>query len=291
VNGSLTGRKCKRVVKKYILSLITVFALCIPTSAADVEEYKCDLLIRGYEFTNDGLSEAIIKNDKEAVELFVKTDLNINMPDTEGYSALDRAIKSNNAETVALIAQAGGETKKLSPAEVPVTEEEKTVEEKPSVEIPQVTSEKEQVSETEKNSLNKFCALVNANNFPEVEKIAQTSDEINLLSEEGLAPLHYAVFNNNLEMVKLLLKHGADANVAADDGMTPLDITVLNNQQDIAKVLIEQGGELSENVAGELEKFGCPMKFDEELNLYQADFENIFAAMSKIQQKIENEKK
>ena len=92
-------------------------------------------------------------------------------------------------------------------------------------------------------------------------------------------------------MVKLLLKHGADANVLADDGMTPLDITVLNNQKEIAKVLIEQGGELSDNVAGELEKFGCPMKFDEELNLYQADFDNIFAAMNKIQQKIESEKK
>ena len=272
---------------------MTVFMLSIPASAADIEEYKCDLMIRGYEFTNDGLSEAIIKNDKEAVELFVKTDLNINMADTEGYSALDRAIKSNNAETVALIAQAGGETKKLSPAEVPVTEEDKkpVAEEKP--EIPQVVTEKPKQEQPKegKNSLNKFCEYVNSNNLEVVAKIAQTSDEINLLSDEGLAPLHYAVFNNNIEMVKLLLKHGADANVLADDGMTPLDITTLNNQTEIAKILIAQGGELSENVAEELEKFGCPIKYDEELNLYQADFENIFKAMNKIQQKIENEKK
>lgn len=281
------------MVKKYILSLIAVFAIGMPALANDVEEYKCDLMIKGYEFTNDGLSEAIIKRDKDAIELFVKTDLNINMPDTEGYSALDRAIKSNNPEAVALIAKAGGETKKLPPAEVPVTAEEKSVEEKPTVDVPHVTpqTEKPEKVEVEKISLNQFCEYVNANNLEEVAKIAQTSDEINLLSDEGLAPLHYAVFNNNIEMVKLLLKHGADANVLADDGMTPLDITVLNNQKEIAKVLIEQGGELSDNVAGELEKFGCPIKFDEELNLYQADFDNIFAAMNKIQQKIENEKK
>lgn len=281
------------MVKKYILSLIAVFAIGMPALANDVEEYKCDLMIKGYEFTNDGLSEAIIKRDKDAIELFVKTDLNINMPDTEGYSALDRAIKSNNPEAVALIAKAGGETKKLPPAEVPVTAEEKSVEEKPTVDVPHVTPQTENPEkvEVEKISLNQFCEYVNANNLEEVAKIAQTSDEINLLSDKGLAPLHYAVFNNNIEMVKLLLKHGADANVLADDGMTPLDITVLNNQKEIAKVLIEQGGELSDNVAGELEKFGCPIKFDEELNLYQADFDNIFAAMNKIQQKIENEKK
>lgn len=281
------------MVKKYILSLIAVFAIGMPALANDVEEYKCDLMIKGYEFTNDGLSEAIIKRDKDAIELFVKTDLNINMPDTEGYSALDRAIKSNNPEAVALIAKAGGETKKLPPAEVPVTAEEKSVEEKPTVDVPHVTPQTENPEkfEVEKISLNQFCEYVNANNLEKVAKIAQTSDEINLLSDEGLAPLHYAVFNNNIEMVKLLLKHGADANVLADDGMTPLDITVLNNQKEIAKVLIEQGGELSDNVAGELEKFGCPIKFDEELNLYQADFDNIFAAMNKIQQKIENEKK
>ena len=77
------------------------------------EEYKCDLMMKGYEFTNDGLSEAIIKNDTEAVELFVKADININLPDNEGYSALDRAIKENDKELENLLTKAGGETKLL----------------------------------------------------------------------------------------------------------------------------------------------------------------------------------
>ncbi len=264
-------------------------------SAANVEECKCDLLIKGYEFTNDGLSEAIIKNDKEAIELFVKAEININMPDTEGYSALDRAIKIQNKEAEILIAQAGGEAKKLLP------EEEKSEigeDVKPTVDVLEVTPQKEPsekqtkaTKQAEETPLSKFCALVNSNNLEEVDKIAQTFEEINLLSEEGLAPLHYAIFNGNIEMVKLLLKHGADANVLADDSMTPLDITVLNNQQELAKIILENGGELSENVADELEKFGCPMKYDEELNLYQSVFEDIFAAMNKIQQKIDGEKK
>lgn len=263
----------------------------MPIYAANVEEYKCDLMIKGYEFTNDGLSEAIIKNDKEAVELFVKAEINVNMADTEGYSALDRAIKTQNKEAETLIAQAGGETKLLS-------DNSANSEIKPTVEVLTVISKKENQNEetnnskkTEETPLSKFCELVNANNLEEVDKIAPNFDEINLLSEEGLAPLHYAIFNNNIEMVKILLKHGADANILADDSMTPLDVTVLNNQQEIAELILEHGGELSENVANELEKFGCPIKYDEELNLYQAGFEDIFTAMNKIQQKIDSEKK
>ena len=86
---------------------------CQSVSADSLEEYKCELMMKGYQFSNDGLSEAIIKNDKEAVELFVKADLNINLPDTEGYNAMDRALKTNNKDTVLLLAQAGAETKKV----------------------------------------------------------------------------------------------------------------------------------------------------------------------------------
>lgn len=262
----------------------------MPIYAANVEEYKCDLMIKGYEFTNDCLSEAIIKNDKEAVELFVKAEINVNMADTEGYSALDRAIKTQNKEAENLIAQAGGETKLLS-------NETECNEIKPTVEVLTVVSKKEKQKEISNSTkaketpLQTFCRLVNANDIEEVDKIAPNFEEINLLSEEGLAPLHYAIFNNNIEMVKILLKHGADVNILADDSMTPLDVTVLNNQQEIAKLILEQGGELSENVADELEKFGCPIKYDEELNLYQANFEDIFTSMNKIQQKIDSEKK
>lgn len=292
---TIRGKEALKVLKKYILSFVAIFALFLPTSAESIDEYKCDLMLKGYEFTNDGLSEAIIKKDKEAVELFVKADLNINLPDTEGYSALDRAIKVQDNEVTILIAKAGGETKKLTQADAKNSEEENVAPDnnsKPSVEIPEINKNKKdnKTKDIEKNSLKKFCELVSKNNFSEVEKIAQTTEEINLLSEEGLAPIHYAIFNNNAEMVKLLLKHGADVNITADDGLTPLDITVLNNQTEIAKILFEQGAELSENVADELEKFGCPMKYDEILNLYQADFDNIFETMNKIQQKIDNEK-
>ncbi len=255
-------------------------------------------MIKGYEFSNDGLSEAIIKNDQEAIELFVKADININLPDNEGYSALDRALKVNDKDAVILLSQAGGETKKL---ESTVKED---IQQTNSDEVSQICiAQKDnqdnlndaklaptnQQSETDP-TLNKFCEMVNANKLDEVAKIAKTSPLLNTLSQEGLAPLHYAIFNDNPAMVHVLLNGGADVNMKSSDGLTPLDIAILNNQKIIAKELLESGGAMSEQVARELMKFGCVTKFDATFGLYDASYDDIFATMQKIQEKINSQK-
>lgn len=276
---------------KYLVGVLAVLMMCLPAFAEDTEEYKCDLLIKGYDFTNDGLSEAIIKNDKEAIELFVKADLNINLADSEGYSAMDRAIRTNNEETVALIAQAGGEIKKTNSSSSQKNEKEQILE-KPQVAIPQPTkTTTQQTKEDPTVKINKFCTLVNSNNVAEVNEYAKTSPDIDKISGEGLAPIHYAVFNDNIEMVRVLIENGADVNVISNDGMTPLDITVLNNQKEMTQVLLEEGAELTENVASELKKFGCPIIYDDTRNLYIAKYNDLQTTMNKIQTKINETKK
>ena len=89
-------------------------------------------------------------------------------------------------------------------------------------------------------------------------------------------------------MVHLLLNAGADVNILTNEGLTPLDLAVLNNQRIIAKELLECGGALTENLAKELGKFGCTVKYDETFNLYDAEFDDIFAAMEKIQELLKN---
>ena len=259
---------------------------CQSVSADSLEEYKCELMMKGYQFSNDGLSEAIIKNDKEAVELFVKADLNINLPDTEGYNAMDRALKTNNKDTVLLLAQAGAETKKV------IIEQKNDNVEKPKNiprEVKPQKPEKNTVETEEEVQLNELCEAVNLNKLDTVAKLVKTSPDTNCLTSEGLAPIHYAIFNDNPAMVHVLLNGGADVNILTSDGLTPLDIAVLNNQKIIARELLESGGALSDNVAKELVKFGCPVKHDEDFDLYDASFDDIFAAMSKIQDKINSQ--
>lgn len=251
----------------------------IDLAQEQIESYKCDLMMRGYEFTSEGLSEAIVKQDTEAVELFVKADININLSDNEGFTALDRAIESNNEKTVALICNAGGETK----ANLQKTEEK-------SIAKPSNTVKAETKNETETEEeviLNGFCKAVNDGNYEEVQKTINKTADLDVLTEEGLAPIHYAVFNDDIKMVEILLAGGAEINNRTNDGMTALDITVLNGQKEIAKKLLENGGAMSEEVAEELRKFGCHMKYDVNFDLYDASFDDIFATMDKIQKQID----
>lgn len=353
-----------------LISLLILANSYLPAMADDnsdnFEEYKCDLMMKGYEFTNDGLSEAIIKNDTEAVELFVKADININLPDNEGYSALDRAIKENDKELENLLTKAGGETKLLKnvatdvePADTEQSETtasknpltENTTVETPATEAPvaQQTVEAEIVkTETaaqdeliesktdfpvikseifdenalsaEENSeisidknllamaqkapvksqnlsaeqkkqqiVEAFCDLINTDNAAEVAKVAKNFFGINIMTKEGLAPLHYAVFNDNAEIVKILLDNGADVNKKTSDGLTSLDIAVLNNQLAIIKMLLSQGGALSGQVATELKKLGCQSNLDLTTNLYDTTLDDLLPVLKKIQSTLDNQ--
>ena len=268
-------------------------------------------MIKGYQFSNDGLSEAIIKKDISAVELFVKADININLPDNEGYSALDRAIKVNEKDTIDLLCMAGAETKKLSMPNPNIKsditdsiQENKDNQTKTNIEKNKILEETntsndnkqvEQFSEENKNyvdeKLNELCQFVNANQLDNVAEIINTSNQVNELSYEGLAPIHYAVFNDNPAMIHLLLNAGADVNIQTNDGLTPLDIAILNGQKVIVRLLLEYGAAMSENIAKELKKFDCPMQHDELFNLYDATYDDIFEAMKKIKQKIDEQLK
>ncbi len=353
-----------------LISLLILANSYLPAMADDnsdnFEEYKCDLMMKGYEFTNDGLSEAIIKNDTEAVELFVKADININLPDNEGYSALDRAIKENDKELENLLTKAGGETKLLKnvatdvePADTEQSETtasknpltENTTVETPATEAPvaQQTVEAEFVKtetaaqdeliesktdfpvikseifdenalSSEENSdisidknllaiaqkapvksqnlsaeqkkqqiVEAFCDLINTDNAAEVAKVAKNFFGINIMTKEGLAPLHYAVFNDNAEIVKILLDNGADVNKKTSDGLTSLDIAVLNNQLAIIKMLLSQGGALSGQVATELKKLGCQSNLDPTTNLYDTTLDDLLPVLKKIQSTLDNQ--
>lgn len=303
-----------------LLGLLILYNFNIPCFAeGSIEEYKCDLMIKGYEFSNNGLSEAIIKNDQEAIELFVKADININLPDKEGYSALDRALKIKDKEAAIFLCNAGGETRIMqvpdefykiledtlkkdeltqSNSSVDNQNMEKSVSDNTNlIATSDNTKSIEQKTEPQKSKveptdpqINELCELVNSNKIEEVAKIAKNSPEINMLTEEGLAPVHYAIFNDNPSMVHLLLSSGAYVNKKTSDGLTPLDIAVLNDQKIVARVVMEYGGSLSEQVARELMKFGCPVKNAEGSELYDASYEDIFSAIIKIQNKLNNQK-
>ena len=247
-------------------------SLLIQTSAfADnYNEYFFDLKMKGYSFDNDGLSEAIIKKNQEAIDLFRKAGMDFTQTDTEGYTALERAKMTKDTQTLAFVNEVinCSKRKKLFLSANTKPETLKNI-----------------------NDSDDLFSAVKKNDIEEVKKKLQSDRNLNSLSEEGLTPLHYAVFNDNPQIVKILLEAGAEVNKKTSDGLTPLDIAVLNFEKETAKILLNFYGGMSYSLAEELEELGCKSFHDNEYDVYIAGYDDIFNAMTLAKEKMDNENK
>ena len=225
--------------------------------------------MKGYSFNNDGLSEAIIKKNQEDIKLFLKAGIDFSLADNEGYTAVQRAEMTKDNETLAFVSDL-----------VRFSDRKKT--------FLAVNSKNEQLKNDIMTNSDNLILFVKTNNVEGVKKSVENKKNLNEISEEGLAPIHYAVFNENFEIVKILLYAGAEVNIKSSDGLTPLDIAVLNNQQDIAKILIECGGGISPIIAEELNDLGCKIFYDEEHNIYRASYAEACCSMNLIKERLKD---
>lgn len=85
-------------------------------------------------------------------------------------------------------------------------------------------------------------------------------------SDEGITPLHWAVWNDQseilrvLEIIQLLLNSGANVNAGKEFGYTPLHLACTKSRLNIVKLLLKSGADISqksenEETAKDLAKF------------------------------------
>jgi hypothetical protein len=65
--------------------------------------------------------------------------------------------------------------------------------------------------------------------------------DINVQSQTGRTPLHWASFNGRLEVVRLLLEHGADVEAKNNDGKTALQEAADRRRNEVVELLREHG--------------------------------------------------
>ena len=84
-----------------------------------------------------------------------------------------------------------------------------------------------------------------ARNMEEMRWLIANGADVNVKSETGRTPLHYAAQENAAAVAKLLIDNGAEVNAKANNGVTPLHETVWINAAEVAKLLIANGAEVN----------------------------------------------
>jgi len=74
---------------------------------------------------------------------------------------------------------------------------------------------------------------------------AVRSANYNMIRNEGLAPIHYAVMNNYAGLADFLFERNIDVNVKSSSGSTPLHEAARTGNIDFMKVLIERGANVN----------------------------------------------
>jgi ankyrin repeat protein len=104
--------------------------------------------------------------------------------------------------------------------------------------------------------------LLHLTESPELTlKLIKKGADVNASTNDGLTPLHFAIFSENFEKVKILVENNADVNLADyDSHLTPLGWLIVDNYSyDIAKLLISHGAKIPEDL---VEKYGWKEQFE-----------------------------
>lgn len=151
------------------------------------------------------LQTAIKNNDTATVKKLLSKN-NVNTKYSDGTTSLSLAVLNDNAETIKLIAKAGGD-------------------------LDQVSS----------NGESQVYVAASLGKINALKQLINSGADVNLANKQGLTPLHAAVTANKADSVTVLIKAGADVNATSNKGLTPLGLATLLKRTDIKTTLKNAG--------------------------------------------------
>ena len=96
---------------------------------------------------------------------------------------------------------------------------------------------------------------VKEGNIEAVKQHLAAGTDVNAKNDNGVTPLHGAVFSGHKELIELLIAKGADVNAIDADGKTPLDWAAHpdnpNDSAETADLLRKHGGKTGEELKAE----------------------------------------
>jgi len=165
-----------------------------------------------YEGDYQPIHEAVMVQNKEAVELLLEYGADVNSVNSDGDTPLFTAVRyCDDPAMVNMLILAGADVN---------------------------------YKNSEGISPLKYAAVYNQN--PEILRVLLDSGaEMNAKDEDGFTPIHSAVLNDNPEVLQFLIDEGADVNIRSDNGSTPLmEACWKAKPLDFLKVLIQNGADV-----------------------------------------------
>jgi ankyrin repeat protein len=175
-----------------LLSLIltTVIAGC-----KSKESYRKELERKGIPYSVESFLGRVGVGNKETIELFFKSGMNVNAKGINGETALMQAAVNHDIEMIKLLIDKGADVN------------------------------------TKNNDGYTALMFVSSNGDLEVLKLLiDKGADVNAKNNDGETALMLASLNDELEVVKMFIKKGADINVKSNKGDTALTYAFLNTQ-------------------------------------------------------------
>jgi ankyrin repeat protein len=92
---------------------------------------------------------------------------------------------------------------------------------------------------------NSSLHFASGSNYEITEILLEYGANVNIMDNNCLTPLYFALNGRNLEIIKLLIKNGADINISDKDNISPLHISIRINRKDITEILINNGANIN----------------------------------------------
>jgi len=151
------------------------------------------------------LMKAAKSGNEQLVKKMLKTGLNINVKDANGWTALHMASFGGHTDMAKFLIKKG--------------------------------------IKVDAKDVDDWTALLvaSANNRINVARLLlQKRANVNVKDLDGMTPLHIAAINNYFELAKILIKNGADVNATNNDNITPLQLALSLRRSNEMIVLLAQ---------------------------------------------------
>ncbi len=190
------------------------------------------------------LFKAINRGDFEAANRLINDRVDLNKPNTDGYTPLCFAASHGNIKLLQSLIKAGADINKGNyiDGSTPLAHAVKNGQ----AEVAQkLIDAKADLNKSDNDGDTPLCVAAYNGHAEVVQKLIDAKADLNKSDNDGDTPLYVATYNGHAEVVQKLIDAKADLNKSNNDGFTPLHIAAYLGDVEIVQKLINAGADIN----------------------------------------------